>query len=55
VSPVCCSCTEHGKARSDTAVRHVSYGVGAGERESAVRGETGGVEYRCGLCWRTGS
>jgi len=38
VSPVCCSCMEHGKARFDTALHWVSvYGVVRGERERAQR------------------
>ena len=51
VSPVCCFCTERGKARPDTAVRVVG-----GWREGvAERLKPEGSEYRRGARWRTGS
>ena len=51
-SLVCGSCTERGKAGADMPGRV----AGAdGERERADRQNPGGVEYRRGIGWRTGS
>ena len=52
VSLVCGSCTEREKASVDTAAGAV--GPKGRERERA-EAETGGIEYRGGVRWRTGS
>jgi hypothetical protein len=56
-SPVCGFCMERGKADADTgasvsSMRDERWGV---ERKSGERRKPGVVEYRCGICWRTGS